>query len=285
MAGSWDYRQGGKQAPHLDIATFFLLRTRQLFLNDPAHDCAIWIVKRSALRSGHWKKFRALHRPHLTQTVDLIHLQPFGGGDAKQCCLLAEHTAFEPDLDGKVVPQVSQTRSPEEKRPAPHENWSAVRNRIMLIPAVPAPPQADSDYAPNNFRQGASVKPHILLVCQPRLFAGAPKSPRGYPTLSSQAMEAAASQLSPHVVEVPRSWLSTLLQSKDILPFARSCIPSQAIIPAKDTGALPLDTAMEEPAWEALNHLYTMHRGRSRNTPKSLAKRPDDGMALSIQPL
>ena len=251
MAGSWDYRQGGKQAPHLDIATFFLLRTRQLYLNDPAHDCAIWIVKRSALRSGHWKKFRALHRPHLTQTVDLIHLQPFGGGDAKQCCLLAEHTAFEPDHNGKVVPQVSQTRSPEEKRPAPHENWSAVRNRIMLIPAVPAPPQGLQ---------------RVRVVTR-------------------RSLHKPWSQLPPQEVEVPRSWQSTLLQSKDILPFARSCIPSQAIIPATDTGALPLDTAMEEPAWEALNHLYAMHRGRSRNTPKSLAMRLDDGMALSVQPL
>ena len=73
--------QGGKQAPHTDIAAFFIRRARELYLENPGSDPAIWLVKKSSLRAGQWAAFRELHHDSLVQSVDLEDMQPFGGGD------------------------------------------------------------------------------------------------------------------------------------------------------------------------------------------------------------
>ena len=71
---------GGKQAPHLDIASFFILRTRELYVADPTRNPGSWLVKKSALRSGQWGPFRDTHKETLAQSVDLEDLNPFHGG-------------------------------------------------------------------------------------------------------------------------------------------------------------------------------------------------------------
>ena len=83
--------QGGKQAPNTDIAAFFIQRTRELYLQEPKQNPAIWLVKKSSLKGGHWAEFRKLHTGTLAQSIDLEALEPFGGGDATRCCLLLEH--------------------------------------------------------------------------------------------------------------------------------------------------------------------------------------------------
>ena len=50
-------QEGGKQAPHLDIAAFFIVRAREMYMAEPDRNPAIWLVKKSALYSGHWKLF------------------------------------------------------------------------------------------------------------------------------------------------------------------------------------------------------------------------------------
>ena len=44
--------QGGKQAPHTDIAAFFIRQARELYLDEPQANPAIWLVKKSSLRGG-----------------------------------------------------------------------------------------------------------------------------------------------------------------------------------------------------------------------------------------
>ena len=67
--------QGGRQAPHTDIAAFFIQRTRELYLQDPKQDPAIWLVKKSSLKAGQWAAFRKLHHNTLAQSIDLEDLQ------------------------------------------------------------------------------------------------------------------------------------------------------------------------------------------------------------------
>ena len=76
---------GGKQAPHLDIASFFILQARNLYLANPDENPGAWLVKKSALRSGHWELFRKAHARTLKQSIDLEKLNPFQGGDATRC--------------------------------------------------------------------------------------------------------------------------------------------------------------------------------------------------------
>ena len=112
---------GGKLAPHTDIAAFFVLRSRELYMNDCERDPAIWLVKKSALRAGHWGRFREKHKDTLAQSVDLEPLQPFGGGDARRCCLLMEHRPFRseawgPRLEAQLRPPIWSPKTPKEAK-------------------------------------------------------------------------------------------------------------------------------------------------------------------------
>ena len=45
LANRMGLQAGGRLAPHLDIATFFVLRARELYLSNPEEDPAVWLVK------------------------------------------------------------------------------------------------------------------------------------------------------------------------------------------------------------------------------------------------
>ena len=49
-----ELQAGGKLAPHLDIASYFVLRTRELYTANPDCDPGAWLVKKSAIGSGQW---------------------------------------------------------------------------------------------------------------------------------------------------------------------------------------------------------------------------------------
>lgn len=78
---------GGRQSPHLDIAAFFVLRARGRYPRNRQRGPAAWLAKKSALRSGHWALVSERLGRGLAQLVDLESLQPFWGGEARQCCL------------------------------------------------------------------------------------------------------------------------------------------------------------------------------------------------------
>lgn len=288
---------GGKQSPHLDIASFFVLRTRELYLNAPGSDPAAWLVKSSALRAGHWELFRKMHKNTLGQSVDLEQIQPFGGGDARRCCLLLEHLrlaeripetprleahqgapAHVPNLVARLRLLPGNQREYSNK-PRSGELWPVVRGRLEFA-AVPDPlPQAPSDYGPEDFRQGATIVPHVLLLVE-----------RTSPAFGRVRVRTQKSKhrpwngLPPQEVELPRQWLSKLYRSVEMLPFVSSCGTTRAIIPMDEQGDLDLDSPLEEPGWETLDGIYRRLRGKGKNTPRTLADRVDYGRSLSVQP-
>ena len=107
---------GGRNAPHFDIAQLFVRHCRNLYLS-ARDDPAAWLVKRSALGSGGWTRFRELQRREgmLAQSVDLKAIQPFGGGDARRCCILFERRASS--LAGKDDDQVVASLATPRRRP------------------------------------------------------------------------------------------------------------------------------------------------------------------------
>ena len=118
---------GGKLAPHLDIASFFILTTRALYAANPGSDPGSWLVKKSALRSGQWALFRRIHGPTLAQSVDLQDLNPFHGGDATRCCLLMEHRATRGILNPRL-----QARRTTKRNVATHESLNTARASLNL---------------------------------------------------------------------------------------------------------------------------------------------------------
>ena len=260
--------QGGKQAPHTDIAAFFIMRTRALYLDDPQANPAIWLVKKSSLRGGHWSAFRKLHHGTLAQSVDLEDLQPFGGGDATRSCLLFEHRPKA----GTTAPELTASRRVDEltmqpaRRPRRHETPETSLQRIHFAPARKAPQQASSGYAENGeapFRQGATIVPHVLTVVETT--APAPHRDRIRVTTRRSPREPWKG-VTPRTVEVPKHWVLDVFTSNTVPSLVARSI--RAIIPvdAKD-GDLLKETEINEEGWLLLNDLYTAYAGVGKSTP------------------
>ncbi len=291
LGGRLGLQAGGKQSPHLDIAAFFVLRARELYLNDPARDPAIWLVKKSAIAAGHWGPFREKHEGVLAQSVDLEGLQPFGGGDARRCCLLMEHRRLRgdgpkqrqrehsdpaPRLEARLLarPGVGKPTKPKAQ-----ESWLAVRPRIQFQRAPDPLPQASSEYGTKPFRQGSTVVPHVLLIAK----RASPQARGRVRVRTKESTKRPWRGIPAQNVEIPKRWLSKLYCSPDMLPFVAALDDTRAIIPVDEEGELDLGSAMDEFAWKRLDGIYRRHKGKGKSTPKTLAAQIDFAGKLSSQ--
>ena len=277
--------QGGKQAPHTDIAAFFIQRARELYLADPEENPAIWLVKKSSLRAGQWATFRSLHGDTLAQSIDLEDLQPFGGGDATRCCLLLEHRPMAGTAGTK---QLRATRKIDEdtkkpaKRPGLYEAPETALARIRFTAAPKQAPQAPSAYlTPTGkpvFRQGATVLPHVLTIVARTEVATNVKRIR---VTTRKSTKAPWNGVKPRTIEIPKLWLIELCTSNSMAAFVASTI--KAIIPLDAAGSLLAPRDIEEDDWWLLDELYRSHAGAGKQTPKTLLDQMDHLRKLSVQ--
>ena len=268
---------GGKQAPHLDIASFFVLHARKLYLADPETNPGAWLVKVSALRSGHWSKFRELHMTTLRQSIDLTDLQPFGGGDATRCCILFEHCHV------KQLPNRALIASKlAKKRPVRGESLKSALSKFKLERAPDPVPQAKSDYLGSEIRQGATVVPHVL--CR---LGEPPSKPddRGWvlvSTLNNPQAKAPWKTLESQRGKVPIDWVRTIYTSSEVLAFSILPNLAQAILPISENKVLPHPEERSK-FWQRLEEKYEIHRGIGAGTPKTLISQLDFAGKLSSQ--
>ena len=277
--------QGGKQAPHTDIAAFFIRRARELYLQNPGSDPAIWLVKKSSLRAGQWAAFRELHHDMLAQSVDLEDLQPFGSGDATRCCLLLEHRPMArtegPAL--RATTPVDEATNRPAARPQPHETLETALQHIRFTPIPKPPPQQPSAYFTQSgeaeFQQGASIVPHVLTIAE----TTAPAARQERVRLTTRASSKAPwKTVEPRTIEIPRDWVVDLFSSDTVPSFAARST-RRAIIPMDGAGNLLDESDITEEGWLLLNDLYTAHAGAGKNTPASLMQQIDHRGKLRAQ--
>ena len=279
--------QGGRQAPHTDIAAFFIHRTRELYLQNPKQNPAIWLVKKSSLRAGHWAAFRELHRDTLAQSIDLEDLQPFGGGDATRCCLLLERRPMADTASAKQLRAVRKvddgTKQPVE-RPGLYEAPESARERIRFIELAERAPQAASDYfTPTGkplFRQGATVLPHVLTLVERTDVATDATRIR---VTTRESRQSRWKSVKPRTIEIPKRWLTELCMSKNLAAFVPSSRTVMAIIPLDVAGNLLEQGSIDEDDWWLLDELYRTNVGTGKGTPKTLLDRMDYHHQLSVQ--
>ncbi len=277
--------QGGKQAPHTDIAAFFIRRARELYLENPGNNPAIWLVKKSSLRAGQWAAFRELHHDTLAQSVDLEDLQPFGGGDATRCCLLLEHRPMArtaaPALRAEMA--VDDATKQRAARPQPDETFETALKRIRFMPTPKQPVQRPSAYFTDTgeaeFQQGATIVPHVLTIAE----ATAPADRRDRVRVTTRkSSKAPWNIVEPRTIEVPKHWLTDLFSSSTVASFAARS-SRKAIIPLDGDGNLLKEDDITEEGWLLLNDLYTAHAGAGRNTPPTLLKQLANRQKLTAQ--
>ena len=277
--------QGGRQAPHTDIAAFFIQRTRELYLQDPKENPAIWLVKKSSLRAGQWAAFRELHRDTLAQSIDLEDLQPFGGGDATRCCLLLEHRSMAGTTSSRQLRAIRRvdnaTKRPAE-RPRLHEVPETALDRIRFIELAERAPQAASGYfTPTGkpvFRQGASILPHVLTIAERTDSAADSRRIR---VTTRKSKQPKWKGIEPRTIELPKLWLRELCTSTHMAAFVTRTI--KAIIPLDRAGNLLAQRDIDEEGWKLLDEIYRIHAGAGRQTPRTLLAQIDHLRKLSVQ--
>ena len=267
---------GGKQAPHLDIASFFVIRVRDLYLSDSTEDRGAWIVKASALRSGQWQPFREHKGNRTSQTVDLVALKPFGGGDATRSCLLLEHFKLSGFEEQSLIAQKTV-----KKRIERHDSLFLAKQKFRLE-AIPEPlPQAESEYltAQHRIRQGATIVPYVLSRIERQN------------TVSGESLVQIETKRSTHppwrqVSQqrglVPAKWIKPLYVSSEVYAYAVKESRTRAVIPIEN-GMLMLDPGENIQFWRQLEEVYEVHRGKGQHTPLSLVSQFDYFGKLSGQ--
>lgn len=276
-----DLWTGGRDAPHFDIAQLFLKRARELYLHDSSRDPAAWIVKKSALRGRGWTRFRQWHATTLAQSIDFEAVQPFGGGDARRCCVLFDNrkaTGLVPDDPDSIVAQ------PVDYRPTTHTGLQDAL-RLLIFQSAPTPfPRQPSDFVDRNhnplFREGATVTPKVLTVVQ----SIAPSASANRTVTTTRSRNDPWRDVNPQTGEVPDRWLRDLLTSNELLPFGIRFYLQTAIVPTDENGKLDAASATDNAFWKDLDAIYRELRGQGRNTPPTLLDRIDYNRALSGQP-
>ena len=277
---------GGKHAPHTDIASYCIHETRDLYLADPKSDPAIWLVKKAAIRSGQWAAFRNAHEHALAQTVDLEDLQPFGGGDARRCCLLLDHRPLHrTEAAGVHVAAVRRSddrTGKKEPRPGPYDVPHAARQRFRIEAVEAVPPTRTSAYLDDAdrpaFRQGATIVPHVLTVAE----SVDPADEDGRSSVTTrQSTKNPWRAVRPQFVELPSDWLHMLLMSARMTAFAAG--GNTAIAPVDGNGLLLAHDAITEEGWLLLDEIYRTHAGAGKGTPKNLLSQIDHQNKLSGQ--
>ena len=275
---------GGQNAPHFDIAQLFVRHCRDLYLSNPS-DPAAWLVKRSALSAGGWEKFRTWQRDDevLAQSIDLLEVQPFGGGDARRCCVLLEQRASALAGRRSIKDVVATLRNPR-CRPHAMDGLDEAEALVAFKRAPKKLPRERSDYRDSRgdapFRQGASIVPKVLTVVSHSW----PGPSAGTMTVeTAQSKQKPWSNVSSFEGSVPKRWLRPLLASNDLFPFAVAPQLSMAIIPTDRE-----DRLLERPEtvaefWRHLDEVYQEFRGRGASTPETLREQIDFSRKLSRQ--
>ena len=269
---------GGKNAANFDLAQVFVKKCRQTFLADPAGNPASWVVKASALKAQHWERLRQWRDEAgiAGQSIDLIDVQVFGGGDAKRSCLL-----FDVVNTTLGAAPVLVGRCPAG-RPGHGSSYDEAMGLIEWGEPRPPIPAGRSHYDRRGFRRGADLFPHVLVVVE----LAEPSRERGQVDVTTKpSVKRPWSAVQPQQVSIPRRWMVPVINTEDMLAFAlRPGRSARAIVPVRADGRLLTHaSAMQNEGWQQLEELYAEHRGHGQGTPPTLTARINHGAALEKQ--
>ena len=265
---------GGKQASNFDIAKLFIRRCRERYLAEPASNPAAWVAKASAIKAGHWRKFRDWHKSLLACALDFSKAQVFGGGDARRSCVLFENRA--PEFQQNDTPLLTAERLDEP--PDASLSWTSAQELLRFVVPRTFPIQP-SDYPPNQWRTGCRLAPKVLVMA-----TSVKEGPRGSSTVTTdRSAQPSWIAVRPRTGDVPARWVKHTLSSSQLLPFVTAS-PGFAIIPCDEDGRLlDLTAARICRFWADLDDIYRERRGIGSNTPENLLERINYGKGLSTQ--
>ena len=276
-----------EQAPHHDIAQLFVKQGRAEYLASPDSDPSAWVVKRAAIRSGNWKKFREWHKAYHGQTLDLDKIMPFGGGDARRSCVLFDVRYCRRFADlGKNVKVVAAENVHSKDKVKPEMNLDEANRRLKFKKARELTLRGKSPYAGNGrdgslFLQGATITPKVLVVLG--RVSSLASDPSMVKVTTVRSNKYPWHEIDPQIGEIPAEWARNIYESSDLLPFVFVEDSTKVIIPIGDNGGLDPEPGVSSKFWTQLDRLYREHRGEGQNTPDTLLNQIDYNTKLSRQ--
>lgn len=251
---------GGRHATGFDIAALFILRCRNLYLDEKTGKAA-WITNNAAIRGGNWEGFRERYGQFLAKIIDYGKLkqQPFEG--AKSCALIEDNStkATTVKTKDKLFHLVNV-----EKQIGRYWKWEEVQDATYLEPAPEPIPKEESDYV-GRFRQGATIVPHCLLVVDR---TSKEKNARVEVETRKSRHEPWKNVESPKET-IPLKWMTPCIFSDDLLPFTARPEPTRAIIPLGENGLLE-ENPEKDVYWRKADKLWKENKGKGKSTPDSL---------------
>lgn len=265
---------GGRHATGFDIAALFIMRCRNLYLDEKTGKAA-WITNNAAIKGGNWEGFRKRYGQFLTKMIDYGKLkeQPFGG--AKSCALIEGNSTKA--ATAKTKDKLFHLIEDVEKRISPYWRWEEVRDATYLEPAPEPIPKGKSDYV-GKFRCGATLFPQCLLLVEKM---NTEKDGR-IMVETRKSRQAPWRNIEFPTETVPRRWIAPCVFSNDLLPFAIRPEITQVIIPLDEDWALEKDPE-KDAYWGKADKVWKENRGKGKRNPDSLLNRINFNSALEKQ--
>lgn len=269
LALSHDVWHGGRNATSFDIAAVIVLQTRSIFLC--SHGKAAWILNESSARGEQWERFRKRYSRNHASVWRLGKLResPFAGAAS---CIWIE--------DGKHRDITWYCNDLKNGKVDNNLNWKANSSRIHKRKTPKLPTTASSTYR-NLPRQGATITPSCLSLIEHSSI-----KVTGNKVLATtiQSRHQPWKALDSMTVEIPKSWVSIVLQPSDYYPYGVVQPTTRAIVPMNSYGeVIGTRHGIMHPQWLKLDRLYRDHRGVGKATPKDLISQLDFSGKLSNQ--
>ena len=273
---------GGKIAPHNDIAQLFVKICRRIYLTSP--ECpASWIVKKSALKSSQWAKFRDWHVSRVSQILDLEDPEPFGAKGSRSPIAFLEYQTQRqtPEIQALSSEKVMVIGCKDSsKKPEYFMRWLEASELLEFSKNELGMRKSQSAYKANTWRMGATLVPHVLVLLEEGTISAQNSNESKVTTKTSRHLP--WKSITRQTGLVPTHWIRSICRAGDMSPFMTSSSAPKAIIPADTDGKLVLKPE-SNPLWKKNERIYEKHRGKGASTPKTLLGRINHQKELEIQ--
>ena len=238
---------GGNVSTSSDISQLFVVRCTDLYLQKGGWSS--WVLPHGALYGGSWRAFRNKTRDSVTGKWDMGRL-PFP--NTPTCVLW-----FGPkQLDGKLVKK-------QRGQLDPSASWETVYSMTKLQ-TLPTFPEEQSEWLDGKrplARAGATLFPHCFVKID--------RITPDYKITTRRSMHPPWKKLDVFTGVVPREWIHECLFFTNLMPFH---------IPNATPCLLPIVNDDWDPdrknndLYRFMYDTYETHRGKGKNTPKTLEK-------------
>ena len=282
LATRLDLWMGGTRASSFDVASTFVVQCSNMYLADST-SVAGWVLNSGSVRASTWKKFRAQLRKQFSKVaiLELNTLQPPFASAAAVVWYLGTEC-------GDAVLEMHD----DSVRIKRNEPWEIVRQRIQRVARADESieRQRASDYVDSKtekplFREGASLRPHVLVRVG-TINAQTNKRSDGLICGKTRTSRHKYwSNFSNIDFEVPACWVRNIVTSSELLLYTTRSKLAQAIVPTDNANnMLDVGSASLNKFWRRVNRFYedsTSNKGSG--TPKNLIDRIDHFGGLTSQ--